>query len=289
MSKFGENIFMLIVGIVAIFSLLREIKNNKRFLGILTFLTRIPIKVNVGFDEDFHKGLIYFPSVGFILGVLYFIITYISVKVFGYYIGTVIFLISQCILTGGLHLDGVGDTFDGIYSYRDKDRILEIMKDSRLGTNALLAILFLVLLKLGFVFSIISKNVYYPLVLAPVFGRLAIVFACYKNKSPRENGMGNVFINKVTESQIASVIASTLGITLFTLLLNLIFGFVDILHGSVIGYNTLFVIILFILVRIYTEYISNIIGGITGDILGCICELSELLYLIFIYMGVYKW
>ncbi|SHH28616.1 adenosylcobinamide-GDP ribazoletransferase [Tepidibacter thalassicus] len=282
MGKFGENIFMLIVGIVSTFSLFREIKNNKRFLGILTFLTRIPIKVNLGFDEDFHKGLIYFPSVGFILGVLYCIITYISVKVFGYYIGSVIFLIFQCILTGGLHLDGVGDTFDGIYSYRDKEKILEIMKDSRLGTNGLLAILFLVLLKLGFVFSSISKNVYYPLILAPVFGRLAIVFACYNNKSPRKNGMGNIFINKVTQSQIISVIVSTLGIVIVTLFLNLSIGFIDILHGGLIVYNSVFIIVLFIYVRLYTKYISNIIGGITGDILGCICEFSELLYLIYV-------
>lgn len=289
MGEFKEDIVILMSVIISIVCIFYKIKNNKRFLGILSFLTRIPIKSNIGFDDEFHKGMVYFPLVGLILGLLYFISTYISVKVFGYYIGSVIFLISSVVLTGGLHLDGVGDTFDGIYSYRDKDKILEIMKDSRLGTNALLAILFLVLLKLGFVFSIISKNIYYPLILAPVFGRLAIVFACYKNKSARENGMGNTFINKVEDSQIFIVIASTLLIITFILIINLSVGFMDILDGGLIAYNCLFIFLLLIFVMGYTQYISNIIGGITGDILGCICELSELLYLIYIYIGVNIW
>ncbi len=255
----------------------------KRFLGIMQFLTRIPIKTNLGFDEEFHKGMIYFPLVGLILGILYYSITYISNIVFGTYIASVVLLIAHVILTGGLHLDGVGDTFDGIYSYRDKEKILEIMKDSRLGTNALLAIVFLILLKLGFVFAILSENNYYPVILAPVFGRLAIVFACYKNKSPREKGMGNVFINKIGEKEIFIAL-------IYTIFFIACIGFFFKFPGYYVFFlHSLFLMILWILVRCYTKYITGIIGGITGDILGCICELTELLYFIFIYLGGYRW
>lgn len=251
-----------------------------RFLGILTFLTRIPVKANIEFDENFNKGMIYFPTVGFILGILYFLVTYISTELFDSYIGSIIFVLCGVILTGGLHLDGVGDTFDGIYSYRDKERILEIMKDSRLGTNGLLAILFLVLLKIGFIYKSLDMNMYYTTILMPIYGRLSIAFSSYKNKSPRKNGMGNVFIGKINKKQIAICCIFTI---LYILLLNMFFDF----GLKLMIYNIIFMIVLWILIRIYTKYITNIIGGITGDILGCICELTELIYLLFICLGVY--
>ncbi|CAH2212322.1 adenosylcobinamide-GDP ribazoletransferase [Tepidibacter aestuarii] len=253
-----------------------------RFLGILTFLTRIPVHANIEFDENFNKGMIYFPTVGLILGILYFFVTYIATKLFGIYIGSVIFVLCGVVLTGGLHLDGVGDTFDGIYSYRDKERILEIMKDSRLGTNALLAILFVILLKIGFVYKIINSNIYYLTILMPIYGRLSIAFASYNNKSPRKNGMGNVFIGQINKTQIAICCAFTV---VYIVLLNVVFG----LDLKLMIYNIIFMIVLWILIRLYTKYITNIIGGITGDILGCICELTEVIYLLFICLGVYIW
>ncbi|KXZ38868.1 cobalamin-5'-phosphate synthase [Alkalithermobacter thermoalcaliphilus JW-YL-7 = DSM 7308] len=246
----------------------------KRFIGILQFLTRIPIKIDIGFDEEFEKSIIYFPLVGLILGSIYLLITYISLNIFNIYISSVIFLLSEVILTGGLHLDGLGDTFDGIYSYTDKEKILQIMKDSRLGTNALLAILFLILLKLAFVYSIIQKNILYPIVIVPVVGRLSIVFACYKNTTPREKGMGNIFIGKTTNYQLLMSIIQSILIIAFL-----------ILDTYELIFNILFIFILWIFVRLFTRYITSKIDGITGDILGCCCEISQLLYLIFLYLA----
>ncbi len=117
----------------------------KRFISILQFMTRIPININVGFDEEFHKTLSYFPLVGLVLGVLELLIGKISLMIFDPFITSLIITLSAVILTGGLHIDGLGDTFDALYSYRDKEKMLEIMKDSRLGTNSLLAVMFLLL------------------------------------------------------------------------------------------------------------------------------------------------
>ena len=79
----------------------------------------------------------------------------IGLALFNPYITAVLVLASEVILTGGLHIDGLGDSFDGLYSYRDKEKILEIMKDSRLGTNGLLAIVIVFLLKVGFLNSLL--------------------------------------------------------------------------------------------------------------------------------------
>ncbi|MBC6004965.1 MAG: adenosylcobinamide-GDP ribazoletransferase [Paeniclostridium sp.] len=250
----------------------------KRFIGILQFFTRIPIRVNIGFDEEFHKTMYYFPLVGFVLGILYFIIGLVSSFLFDSYITSVNILISTVILTGGLHLDGVGDTFDGIYSYRDKEKILEIMKDSRLGTNAMLSVLFLMLMKLGLIYSIVQSGQLYNLIFMPVFARMAIVIACYKSVTPRKNGMGNVFIGKPSLKMILTGIVYTviliiiMGITLFNL------NSLDLI--KVIA----FIPIMIILSRCFVRYIYSKIDGITGDILGCISELMEVMYLIYIYL-----
>lgn len=250
----------------------------KRFIGILQFFTRIPIRVNIGFDEEFHKTMYYFPLVGFVLGLLYFIIGLVSSFLFDSYITSVNILISTVILTGGLHLDGVGDTFDGIYSYRDKEKMLEIMKDSRLGTNAMLSVLFLMLMKLGLIYSIVQSGQLYNLIFMPVFARMAIVIACYKSVTPRKNGMGNVFIGKPSLKMILTGIVYTviliiiMGITLFNL------NSLDLI--KVIA----FIPIMIILSRCFVRYIYSKIDGITGDILGCISELMEVMYLIYIYL-----
>ncbi|MGL5642173.1 MAG: adenosylcobinamide-GDP ribazoletransferase [Paraclostridium sp.] len=250
----------------------------KRFIGILQFLTRIPIRVDIGFDEEFHKTMYYFPLVGFVLGALYFIIGLISSIFFDSYITSVNVLIATVILTGGLHLDGVGDTFDGIYSYRDKDRILEIMKDSRLGTNAMLSVLFLMLMKLGLVYAIVESGQLYNLIFMPVFARMAIVIASYKSVTPREKGMGNVFIGKPNLKIILTGISYT--ILLILIIGNILFN----LNSASILKIILFIPVMIILTRAFVKYIYTKIDGITGDILGCTSELMEVMYLIYIYL-----
>lgn len=250
----------------------------KRFIGILQFLTRIPIKINIGFDDEFHKTMYYFPLVGFVLGILYFIIGVLSSLVFDSYITSVNILIATVILTGGLHLDGVGDTFDGIYSYRDKEKILEIMKDSRLGTNGMLSILFLILLKLGLVYYIVELGNLYNLIFMPVFARMAIVIASYKSLTPRKNGMGNIFIGKPTLNMILIGLIYTLILIVF--ISSILFNLNAISIIKIIS----FIPVMIILTRYFVRYIYSKIDGITGDILGCTSELVEVLYLTFIYL-----
>ena len=182
----------------------------KRFISILQFMTRIPINIDTGFDEEFHKTITYFPLVGLVLGVLIYIIGLVSGIFFDSFITSIIVTLALVILTGGLHIDGLGDTFDAIYSYRDKERMLEIMKDSRLGTNSLLAIMFLILLKIGFIYSIINNNLLWTVIFMPVVARLGVIVMMYKTVTPRENGMGNLFIGKVSTSMFTIAILYTI-------------------------------------------------------------------------------
>ncbi|MFR6246426.1 MAG: adenosylcobinamide-GDP ribazoletransferase [Romboutsia timonensis] len=250
----------------------------KRFISILQFMTRIPINIDTGFDEEFHKTITYFPLVGLVLGVLIYIIGLVSGIFFDSFITSIIVTLALVILTGGLHIDGLGDTFDAIYSYRDKERMLEIMKDSRLGTNSLLAIMFLILLKIGFIYSIINNNLLWTVIFMPVVARLGVIVMMYKTVTPRENGMGNLFIGKASTSMFTIAILYTIILMIgISKLIFLASTFEAMMLISTI-------IILFIFNNLFKKHIYIKIDGVTGDILGCTIELGELIYLFCIYL-----
>lgn len=250
----------------------------KRFLLTLQFLTKIPIKYDLGFDEEFHKGIVYFPLVGFIIGLILYLTGLLSLQIFPYIVTSIIIVFLEVLITGGLHIDGLGDTFDALYSYRDKEKMLEIMKDSRLGTNSLLAILFLIIFKIAFVYSFISMKILWIVLFMPMISRLSVISMLYKTKSPREKGMGNVFIGKASNSMVAiSLLYTTVIILLFSSILFKV---------NLITILMIFVSLIFVLafVEIFKRHVYKKIGGVTGDILGCTIELSELVFIIIFYI-----
>ena len=254
----------------------------KRLIGILQFMTRIPIPIDTGFDEEFHKGIIYFPIVGLILGICYYVIGVVGLWLFNSYLATIMILIGEVILTGGLHLDGLGDTFDGLYSYRDKDRILEIMKDSRLGTNGLLAIMLVLMFKAGLIYELVDGGFLWIVILMPAVARTMQVLACYKTKTPREKGMGNIFIGKVSfKTLLGSYLILgiiVIGVMCFASGFFIGFGFIYSM-AIILGIN---VLVLTVMNKLFIKSVYKKIDGLTGDVLGCICELSELGFLILI-------
>ena len=106
----------------------------KGFILAIQFLTRIPINIPVDFNrENLSKTTFFYPLTGMIIGgiagLVYYLASYINKDIASFLAVTTIIIV-----TGGLHLDGLGDTFDGFLSARDRERILDIMKDSRIGT-----------------------------------------------------------------------------------------------------------------------------------------------------------
>ncbi len=243
-------------------------------------MTRIPIKADIGFDEEFHKSIVYFPLVGFVIGLISFSIGSLSIQIFDPFITSIIIVAGEVILTGGLHIDGLGDTFDAIYSNRDKERMLEIMKDSRLGTNSLLAILFLVLIKIGLLNSAINGNLMCLVIFMPMISRLGVIVMLYKTVTPRKVGMGNVFIGKATKGMFITAILYTVAILVVItkfLFLSTTLNIIKLL---------LSIVIVMLFDYLFKNHIYKKIDGVTGDILGCTIELGELIFLLFSYIAI---
>ncbi|MFQ9288533.1 MAG: adenosylcobinamide-GDP ribazoletransferase [Intestinibacter bartlettii] len=249
-----------------------------RFISILQFMTRIPIRIETGFDEEFHKSIVYFPLVGFVIGVITYIFGWLSLTIFDPFISAIVITLIEVLTTGGLHIDGLGDTFDAIYSNRDKERILEIMKDSRLGTNSLLAIMFLILLKVGFINSLVQNGLLWLVIFMPVIGRIGVMMMTYKTVTPRAKGMGNLFIGKCSYRNVFNCYI------VFTSNARLISKFIFASTNAVLIRYTNFVPVALFNV-IFKKHVYKKIDGVTGDILGCSIELSELIYLIYIYIS----
>lgn len=246
----------------------------KRLILLTQFLTRIPINTNLDVDvDDFTKGIIYFPVVGAIIGAflaaIYYLFSYLNVELITM---STLLVIAEILITGGLHLDGLSDTFDGIYSNRDRERVLEIMKDSRIGANGVISLISLVVLKIALYMSIPSMYIMYVVFLMPIFSRAMVPFICYKAKYPRKEGMGNMFIGKVKTKSLLITFA------------------ILVLSSMVFKISMILIIPMIVFTYLYRSHVSKIIGGITGDVIGASIEICEIVYLtifiiIFRFMG----
>jgi adenosylcobinamide-GDP ribazoletransferase len=237
----------------------------KAFLLQLQFLTRIPLPFKLDFNEkEFARGIIFAPVIGLIIGLVSGGIYYLFYLITGKSLPAIIFaVIAEILITGGLHLDGLADTFDGVFSNRSRERILEIMKDSRIGTTGALALIMLIICKIGILLSIDASLLVPCFIIMPVISRMNIVWACGIFPNARKDGMANSLTDNtgIKDIIIATVLAGAISV------IFLKFKVMIVLPASVL------IGIIFLL------YIKKKIGGITGDIIGALIELTELIVL----------
>lgn len=219
----------------------------------------MPVKIK---DEikpvDFGKSLLFFPVVGSLIGIL----LSATAWAFGFLpnmVMSIIILIVSFVITGGIHMDGFADTCDGFYGGRTKERILEIMKDSRIGTMGAIGIVLLLLLKFSIIANFSKEVLWKVLILAPVFGRWSQTIACYTCDYARQEGKGKYFVEYADKKAI--IIGA-----LFTLMLSLVLFKVE---------GFFLFIIPFFAICLLIWWIKRRIGGMTGDTIGAVSEVAE--------------
>ena len=268
----------------------------KGFLLLLSFMTRIPMP-KIDYDEEkLGKSMKLFPLVGIVIG---FILLFFSI-VFSYVLSNLSFsaflpiiilvvILTDLISTGALHLDGLADTFDGIFSYRSKHKMLEIMKDSRLGSNGALALILYFLIKFVLLYSLLMEDqgeTVFAVLTYPVVARLCSVISCASAPYARGSGMGKTFVDntKAKEVVIATLITVVYsGAVLFYMMGSQFNYFLPLdLFMKSFGVNLLIIAILGLFAYSFSKLIERKIGGITGDTLGALLEISSLIYLFLI-------
>lgn len=224
------------------------------FKNSVSFLTIIRLKSD---DFDAPGAAHCFTLAGMLVGALSAFVFYLlkdNVPPVYTAFAVTLFL---ALITGGLHLDGLADTCDGLFSGRSLSRKLEIMKDSRTGAMGVIAI---VLAVSGKIAALSQINSVLAVFLAPSLGRFAVLFPMYFLPYAREEGTAGAFRKDFTLELFYQ------GIPL------LIIG---LFVGIKVWIITIF--IFSISAALVVRYYKRVIGGYTGDMLGCICELSETL------------
>lgn len=238
------------------------------FLTGLQFLTRISIKTKKQWSLDsFSRSVKFFPIIGGIIGLLLTGIVYGAQNFWGVklplHLMAVSIILFEIIITGGLHCDGLMDTVDGVFSGKSRERMLEIMKDSRVGAFGAMSFCLLIVMKYSLILDIEPMLLPIAIFVMPIIGRTAVVMVITLYPYARVDGLGKGLSQ--CEHKNTLYIAG-----LIAILLLVPFGKLVLLSSGV-------AIAFAILVA---EYVSKRLGGLTGDVYGAVVELTELVALV---------
>jgi len=237
---------------------------------MLQFFTRIPINYEVNIKEDsFSRGIAYFPIVGLVIGGLVALAFWGTSTLLPGSIAIVIAVLVNVLLTGALHVDGLADTCDGIFSARSMDRMLEIMKDSRIGTNGTVAIFFDLVLKIALLnqinTSLGSKKSIMVIISMTVVAKMMLSLLIYlSTENSKGSGLGSLFLSKISCTAIFTAI-----------------GLGSIITFLALGKVSIVIILMnVLLVFLYKSFILKRLDVITGDTMGALNEICEVFTLL---------
>jgi len=231
----------------------------------LSFLTRLPVG-QVVVDDYFRtlgRQAPLFPLVGLVVGGVTLAVDRAAGLCFGPAVRSALAVLAGVWVTGALHLDGLMDTADGVLSHRSRERMLEIMRDSRVGAMGVLAGTLSLLLRFALLSETAPALRDLALLLAPALGRMAMAAAAglFPAAAPAagQKNLGASFAAHVGRWQVAGALA--LGLMLAAGLGRLR-GALAWTLAPAVGAVT-------------AGRLAARLGGLTGDTYGAINEVAE--------------
>ncbi|MBF0779536.1 MULTISPECIES: adenosylcobinamide-GDP ribazoletransferase [unclassified Granulicatella] len=229
------------------------------------FFSRIPIHKEV----DYHylsKGIRWISLFGLLLGGISAGVFMLVRVFFPLPIAWVVALITDILLTSGFHLDALADMADGLFSSRTKEKMLEIMKDSRVGSNGVIAlILYIVVYVMSIHYVALSDWQYIALVaVLSMIGKGALALQLVNMVYARsQSGLGHVFCGTKTQdimyAQILPICVS-----------GACFGWKGLLAYGLVCISALG----------YRKFVYSKIQGHTGDTLGAFVEIAHIVFML---------
>jgi adenosylcobinamide-GDP ribazoletransferase len=233
----------------------------KSFLAAIRFLTILPVPGTWGTaEDDLAHSVPWFPAIGLLLGAAAAVVAWSMSLVAPPMLTAAVTVIVLLSFSGCLHLDGLADMADGLLSSRPRERMLEIMKDSRVGAMGVIAIACILLLKFASLASLPAERLWPAVLLMPLAGRCAIVIHRALLPYARPSGLGNIFYRRPASLPAigaAGILAAT--------------------AWCVLGYPGFIVAALCVIAALMVSlYVYRKIGGATGDTFGAVCEIVEI-------------
>jgi adenosylcobinamide-GDP ribazoletransferase len=239
---------------------MKRIRPVMALVTSVRFLTVVPVPGR-GLDgpDALGRAAAWFPLVGLALGVVLFCADRILSALFPPLLSALLVLTTWKLVTGGIHLDGLADCLDGLGA-RDRDHVLAVMRDSRIGTFGALGLIFLLLIALVALAELSRSARGVALLLAPMAGRYAPLLLARLFRPAVPEGSGSAFMRAVSWPSVlggGALVAAGAGAA---------FG----VRGEVVASVGLAA------ACVAGFVFSRRLGGLTGDGLGAGVELAEL-------------
>ena len=233
----------------------------------LQFLTIIPLPFTVPCEErDLGRSMALFPIVGLTLGFLLLGVNYLMAPLLPRPVTDLLLLAILAGITGALHLDGLADVVDGLAARGGRERFLEVMKDSRCGPVGAAALAFFLLIKYQALLAVPDMQKNAALLLFPLLGRYAQVQCTAGATRARSDGLGSTFIGGAGVFQFLAAVGTALSISYILFGINGVWLF----SGA------------YLLTWWLRRWAHRRLAGITGDIIGFACEMTEAVTLLLI-------
>jgi adenosylcobinamide-GDP ribazoletransferase len=230
----------------------------KNLFAAMRFITVLPVGKSEYFDA---VGMArWFPVVGLLIGCALAAFDHAIARIWSPPAAAVLDVVFLAVMTGAFHIDGLADTADGLFSHRSRERMLEIMKDSRIGAMGVVAVVAVLALKWAGISGISAQRAAW-LVLVPAYSRSAMLIGMAMLEYGRpEGGTGHPFFaHKLRWRDFGGAVVAVL------------FSFA--LGGSFLLINAGFLVITAALIAYYRRRL----GCVTGDMLGAMAEVNEAL------------
>jgi adenosylcobinamide-GDP ribazoletransferase len=238
------------------------------FFAALQFLTIFPWPRRARRSADeVAAAATFFPLVGFLLGVVLLLVDVLLKPLAAPALSSVALVSILAWLTRGLHLDALGDTFDGLGAGGDRERMLQVMDDSHTGAFGLIAIVLVLFFKIHAIETIDSER-WRALLAAPALGRWAMVLLGFRAQAAKP-GLGSTLIDHLETKHVVVATFMTLVLIAATL------------QGA--GVAIMIWIVAFTLAS--KKYFHRRLGGVTGDTFGAVGELSETSVVVILALG----
>nr|MBI3611644.1 adenosylcobinamide-GDP ribazoletransferase [Nitrospirota bacterium] len=215
--------------------------------------------------EELAASMGWYPLIGLLLGVILAASDFLLVQIFSDHIVNGLLIVLLVVLTRGLHQDGLADTLDGLAGGRTPSDRLAIMRDGRIGAIGATGLVLVLGLKYAGLTDLPDEGRFSLLLCLPAVGRWAMVVSAISAPYARsEGGLAQPFVAHLSMRHVAWA-TGLLGIALLWAV------------GPVSALSCLAV--LGIAVYAMTLFARRLFGGITGDTLGAVNEIAEVLFL----------
>jgi len=245
----------------------------KRLAIAIRFLTIIPLRGDLPSRAGMAGGTAAFPVVGLLQGALLVLVAYFTGRVFPPGVSAAMLLFALALSTGGLHLDGLADTFDAVAKRGSRQEKLLVMKDGKTGPIGVAAITLSLLLKFALLSGLSVSRLYFiSLLYMPAFSKWAMVVAMYHGRPARQDGLGKIFVEGAGGRELFAATAVMLIITGVPIAMGA--------AGALALFAGTMTVTLYLFCLLSVRFSHRQFGGLTGDTLGAIAELSEIIYLL---------